>query len=56
MSVRDDERYGRSKEVRTPELIGQINKEYYVEVLREFRKRFSQKKPALIKSGQWHFH
>ena len=23
-SVRDDERYGRSKEVRTPELIGQI--------------------------------
>ena len=28
-----------------------VNKEYYVEVLREFRKR-----PALFKSGQWHFH
>ena len=50
-SVRDDERCGRSKEVRTPELIG-----YYVEVLREFRKRFCQKRPALFKSGQWHFH
>ena len=23
---------------------------------REFRKRFSQKRPALFKSGQWHFH
>ena len=33
-----------------------VNKEYYVEVLREFRKRFRQKKPALFKSGQWHFH
>ena len=30
--------------------------EYYVEVLREFRKRFRQKRPALLKSGQWHFH
>ena len=28
-----------------------VNKEYYVEVLREFRKRL-----ALFKSGQWHFH
>ena len=28
-----------------------VNKEYYVEVLREFRKR-----PALFKSGQWYFH
>ena len=26
------------------------------EVLREFRKRFHQKRPALFKSGQWHFH
>ena len=27
------------------------------EVLREFRKRFCQKRPAaLFKSGQWHFH
>ena len=33
-----------------------VNKEYYVEVLREFRKRFRQKRPALFKSGHWHFH
>ena len=33
-----------------------VNKEYYVEVLREFRKRFRRKKPALFKSGQWHLH
>ena len=33
-----------------------VNKEYYVEVLKEFRKRFCQKRPALFKSGQWHFH
>ena len=33
-----------------------VNKEYYVEVLREFRKRFRRKKPELFKSGQWHFH
>ena len=33
-----------------------VNKEYYVEVLREFRKRFLGKRPALLKSGQWHFH
>ena len=32
-----------------------VNKEYYVEVLRELRKRFHQKRPALFKSGQWHF-
>ena len=29
---------------------------YYVEVLREFRKRYSRKRPALFKSGPWHFH
>ena len=29
-----------------------VNKEYYVEVLREFRKRFCWKRPALFKSGQ----
>ena len=28
----------------------------YAEVLREFRKRFCQKRPALFKSGQWHFY
>ena len=33
-----------------------VNKEYYVEVLREFRKRFLGKRPALFKSVQWHFH
>ena len=33
-----------------------VNKEYYVEVLREFRKRFCRKRPALFKLGQWHFH
>ena len=32
-----------------------VNKEYYVEVLREFRKRFRRKRPALFKSAQWHF-
>ena len=37
--------------------IGQtVNKEYYVEVLREFRKRFRRKRPPLFKSAQWHFH
>ena len=33
-----------------------VNKEYYVVVLREFRKRFRRKRPALFKLGQWHFH
>ena len=33
-----------------------VNKEYYVEVLREFSKRFRQKRPAPFKSGQWHIH
>ena len=32
-----------------------VNKEYHVEVLREFWKRFRRKRPALFKSGQWHF-
>ncbi len=52
-SVRDDERCGRSKEVNTPELISQWVR---VEVLREFRKRFRRKRPALFKSGQSYFH
>ena len=51
--MRDNERCGRSKEVNTPELIGQRVR---VRVLREFRKRFLGKRPALFKSGQWHFH
>ena len=33
-----------------------VNKEYFVDVLREFRKRFRRKWPALFKSGQRHFH
>ena len=33
-----------------------VNKEYYAEVLQEFRKRFCRKKPAFVKSGLWHFH
>ena len=33
-----------------------VNKEYYVEVLKEFRKRFRRKRPALSKTGQRHFH
>ena len=32
-----------------------VNKEYYVEVLIEFRMRFRRKRPALFKSAQWHF-
>ena len=28
----------------------------YVEVLREFSKRFRRKRPVLFKSGLWHFH
>ena len=56
-SVRDDERCRRSKEVNRPELTGQrIKVRFYIEVLREFRKIFRRKRPALFKSGQWHFH
>ena len=60
-SVRDDERCRRSKEVNTPELIGQrvsvtVRVRVTMLVLREFRKRFRRKRPALFKSGQWHFH
>ena len=37
--------------------IGQtVSKEYYVEVLREFKKRFRRKMPALFKLGQWYFY
>ena len=31
------------------------DKEYFVEFLREFRKRSRRKRPAFFKSGQWHF-
>ena len=53
-SVRDDERNGRSKEVNTPELIGQTVR-VRVTMMR-FSKRFLRKRPALFKSDQWHFH
>ena len=33
-----------------------VKKEYNVEVLREFRKKFLGKRPALLKSAQWYFH
>ena len=57
-SVRDDERCGRSKKVRTAELIGQRVRVRVtmLRFLRDFRKRFRRKRPALFKSGQWHFH
>ena len=56
-SVRDDERCGRSKEVITPELIGQrVRARVIMLRLRKFRKRFLGKRPALFKSDQWHFH
>ena len=51
-SVRDDERCGRSKEVNTPELIGQrVSLRVRVIMLRS-RKRFRRKRPALFKLGQ----
>ena len=52
--MRDDERCGRSKEVRTPELIGQRFR-LRVAMLSSARD-FLRKRPALFKSGQWHFH
>ena len=33
-----------------------VNKEYYFDILGEFRKRIHRKRPPLFKSGQWHFH
>ena len=46
-------RCGRSKEVNTPELIGQKVSWGFKGV---HRKRFRRKRPALFKSGQWYFH
>ena len=37
-------------------LVPTVNKECYVEVLRELSKRFRRKRPALFKSGLRHFH
>ena len=44
-SVRDDERCEKSKEINTPELIGQ-----------KVQVRITMLRPALFKSGQWYFH
>ena len=58
VSVRDDERCGRSKEVNTSELIGQRVR-VRVTMLRfsgSSGRHFLGKRPALFKSGQWHFH
>ena len=51
-SLRYDERCGRSKQVNIPEYKG-LDKG--LGLLREFKKRFLGKRPALFKSGQWHF-
>ena len=51
-SVKDYESYGRSKEVNTPDLIGQRVRVTMLRFLREFRR----KRPALFKSGQGHFY
>ena len=55
--MRDHERYGRSKEINRPELIGQRVRLRItmLRFLREFRKRFGRKRPGIFKSGQWHF-
>ena len=57
-SVWDDERYGRSKEVNTPELIGQRVRLRVTMLI--FKGRSGRdsvgKRPALFKSAQWHFH
>ena len=56
-SVRDGKRCERSKEVNTPELIGQrVRVRVTVEVLREFRKRFRREEASTLQIGQWHFH
>ena len=47
-SVWDDEKCGRSKEVNEPSWLAKgLGLGYYVKVLREFRKRFGRKRPAL---------
>ena len=57
-SVRDDERCGRSKEVNTPELIGQTvrTRVTMLSSEREFWKRLRRKRRALFKSGQWYLN
>ena len=52
-SVRNDERCGKTKKVRTPDLIDQ--RVTMLRFFREFSKRFRRRTPALFKSAQWHF-
>ena len=55
--MRDDERSGGSKEVNTPELIGQRVRirVTMLRFLREFKKTFLMRGQLSSKSGQWHF-
>ena len=56
-SVRDDESCGKvRKSINQSWLAKVLGLGHYVEVLREFRKRFRRKRPALFKSDQWYFH
>ena len=56
-SVRDDESFGRSKEVNTPEMIGQkVRLRVLCWGYKGVQKEFLGKRPALFESGQWHFH
>ena len=58
--IRDSRMAGSLWEVMSD--VGIVRKSIYqtwlamIEVLREFRKRFLGKRPALFKSAQWHFH
>ena len=54
--MRNEKRCGRSKESQYARVDWPKGYGYNVEVLREFRKRFRLKWPALFESGQWHFH
>ena len=54
--VRDEERCGRGRDVHWVPHGQIVDKEYYLEVLMEFRKRFRRERPELFKSGQWHLH
>ena len=56
-SVRDDERCGRSKEVNTRELIGKgLGLRLLCWGFKGVQLEILGKRPALFKSGQWHFH
>ena len=55
--VRDDEMCGRSKEVNTPEWIGQgFGLGLVCWDLKVVQEEIPSERPVLLKSGQWHFH